>query len=109
MPDHVHLILTPNDISLERVVQFIKGGFSFRATRELNSVAEIWQPGFTDHRIRDAEDYERERDYLLLNPMRAGLCGQMEDYPYSSAHPGFDIDDVPQRLKPAGLSALRHG
>ena len=29
MPDHVHLILTPNDISLERVVQFIKGGFRF--------------------------------------------------------------------------------
>ena len=35
MPDHFHVIITPADISLERAVQFVKGGFSFRAGREL--------------------------------------------------------------------------
>jgi putative transposase len=31
MPDHIHLLITPaEDISLERAIQFIKGGFSFR-------------------------------------------------------------------------------
>ena len=31
MPDHTHLLLTPAlEISLERAMQFIKGGFSFR-------------------------------------------------------------------------------
>jgi REP element-mobilizing transposase RayT len=34
MPDHVHALLTPApDISLERTVQFIKGGFSYRLGR----------------------------------------------------------------------------
>ena len=28
MPDHIHLLLTPSDeLSLERAIQFIKGGF----------------------------------------------------------------------------------
>jgi len=31
MPDHLHLLLTPGaDISLERALQLIKGGFSYR-------------------------------------------------------------------------------
>jgi putative transposase len=31
MPDHLHLLLTPAlEISLERAVQLIKGGFSYR-------------------------------------------------------------------------------
>ncbi|MGD0974845.1 MAG: transposase [Candidatus Korobacteraceae bacterium] len=34
MPDHVHLLLTPAAaISLERTMQLIKGGFSYRARR----------------------------------------------------------------------------
>jgi putative transposase len=31
MPDHVHVLLTPaHDVSLEKALQFMKGGFSFR-------------------------------------------------------------------------------
>src|SRR3989442_7458934 len=35
MPDHLHLLLTPaKDISLERALQVIKGGFSYRLGRK---------------------------------------------------------------------------
>jgi putative transposase len=34
MPDHLHLLITPFD-TIEKSVQLIKGGFSFRAKREL--------------------------------------------------------------------------
>ena len=31
MPNHIHLLLTPEaEIPLERALQFIKGGFSYR-------------------------------------------------------------------------------
>ncbi|HEV2117056.1 MAG TPA: transposase [Terriglobales bacterium] len=43
MPDHFHLLITPQE-SLERAMQLIKGGFSFRAKRELGFRHEIWQP-----------------------------------------------------------------
>lgn len=43
MPDHFHLLISPRE-SLERAMQLIKGGFSFRAKRELGFLQEIWQP-----------------------------------------------------------------
>jgi putative transposase len=61
MPDHIHALLTPvPELSLERAVQFIKGGFSFR----LRFRGPAWQASFRNHRIRDFEDYERHREYI---------------------------------------------
>jgi putative transposase len=97
MPDHFHALITPApEISLEKAVQFIKGGFSFR----LKSKLRVWQPSFTNHRIRDTEDFERHRDYIWTNPVREGLVGTMEDYPYSSASGKFTLDAMPPGLKP---------
>jgi putative transposase len=99
MPDHFHLLITPST-SLEKAVQFIKGGFSYRAKRELGSNAEIWHRGFSDHRIRDAADYQVHVRYVHLNPVKRHLCETAADYPYSSAYPGWKVDAVPQGLKP---------
>ena len=82
MPDHVHLILTPQGITLERVMGLIKGGYSHR----LASKFPVWQRGFTDHRIRDAEDLATRRTYLHQNLVRGGLATAPELYPYSSAY-----------------------
>ena len=97
MPDHIHVLLTPaTEISLERAVQFIKGGFSFRM-RERGS---IWQASFTNHRVRDFEDYEQHREYIRMNPVRARLAARAEGYPFSSAAGAMPLDPVPQGLKP---------
>ena len=68
MPNHFHLLITPAvAISLEKALQFIKGGFSCRARKELGFKSEIWQVGFTNHRIHDAADYDRHRSYIHEN------------------------------------------
>jgi len=100
MPDHVHVMVTPQT-SLEKTVQFIKGGFSFRVKKELGSNLEIWQKGFSDHRIRDASDYRLHQVYVRQNPVRKNLCERAEEYPYSSATFGVELDPAPQGLKPA--------
>jgi putative transposase len=101
MPDHVHLLLAPKpSLALERAMQFIKGGYSHRFTKETGPRMEIWERSFTNHRIRDAFDYEKHRSYIRSNPIRARLVKRPQDYPYSSAYPGFSLDEVPQRLKP---------
>src|SRR5690242_4824299 len=56
MPDHFHVLMSPRQ-SLERAVQLIKGGFSYRAKTELGSNLDVWQRGFSDHRIRDERDW----------------------------------------------------
>ncbi len=102
MPDHIHLILTPHmSLSLERAMQLIKGGFSFRAGRNL----EIWQPSFTNHRIRDAEDYARHRAYIHNNPVKRGIVARAEEFAYSSANRAFVLDPMPPGLKPSVYAA----
>jgi putative transposase len=60
MPTHVHLLFTvAADMTLERAMQFIKGGFSHRAGEEVGRNKEIWQRGYVDRRIRDAAEYAR--------------------------------------------------
>jgi putative transposase len=105
MPDHIHILLSPLT-SLEKAVQFIKGGFSYRAKKELGSNLEVWQKGFSDHRIRDANDYRIYVSYIRQNPVRKGLCERAEEFRYSSARTGFELDPAPQGLKPHSLDAL---
>ena len=53
MPNHFHLLITPV-VTLEKAMQLVKGGFSFRAKRELGFLHEIWQPSYYDRGVRDA-------------------------------------------------------
>jgi len=102
MPDHFHLLITPGlQVTLERAMQFIKGGYSYRVKKELGLAGERWQTSFHDRRVRDAAECQRFRTYIHQNPVRRGLVDVAERYPYSSANPKFVLDAVPQRLKPA--------
>ncbi len=101
MPNHFHLLLTPaEEIPLEKALQFIKGGFSYRAKREIHIAFEIWQASFVNHRIRDAEDYKHHHTYIWENPVRAGLSERPELFAWSSASLGMELDAPPPGLKP---------
>jgi len=102
MPEHVHLLLTPAPgVTLERSIQFIKGGYSHALGLELARKSEVWQRGFTDHRIRDAGDFEMHRDYIHENPIKRGLVASASDYRYGSAFPGFKLDSWPSAAEAA--------
>jgi putative transposase len=101
MPNHFHLLITPaSKVSLEKALQYIKGGLSYRAKKELDMNFEIWEPSFTNHRIRDKEDYERHRTYIHQNPVKARLVEKPELFEYSSAFPAADVDAAPLGFKP---------
>ncbi len=106
MRTHFHVLLTvDSDMSIEKTVQLIKGGFSFRAKKELGIVQEVWEKGFSDHRIRTEEEYFTRRKYIYMNPVEAHLCDNPEAFLYSSASGMYELDDPPQRLKPVSSAA----
>lgn len=105
MPDHFHVLLTvDSNLTVERAVQFIKGSFAFRATREFGFKAPVWQKGFSEVRVNDACGYARVREYIRNNPVGRCLVLDATEFPYSSAYPGFELDPAPQRLKPSMYS-----
>jgi REP element-mobilizing transposase RayT len=76
MPDHVHMIVSfAHGQTMERVVRNWK-----RYTATKHQIA--WQRDFFDHRVRSAFDFHGRRDYILQNPVRAGLVKEASDWPF---------------------------
>jgi putative transposase len=93
MPDHIHLLLTPSpEVSLEKAVQFVKGGFSF----QLRSKLPVWASSFNETRIVDRRQFENCVRYIHGNPVAAGVAAVPEEFPYSSAHQTATVDPMPE-------------
>ena len=76
MPDHLHALLAfPKMEDLGNVVRMWKG-------YQAKQLKIEWQEGFFDHRIRSEESAEEKRQYIRMNPVRAGLVARVEDWPY---------------------------
>jgi putative transposase len=85
MPNHVHLLITPN-LPLPRITKSLKGITASRANTMLGFAGKrFWQEESYDHELRSAGGLERIRRYIENNPVRAGLVSDSKDYRWSSA------------------------
>jgi putative transposase len=110
MPNHLHLILTPSySVSLEKAMQLIKGGSSYEIHRIRGNKMPIWQSGFHESRIVDWTDYKKRADYIRFNPVTAKLVAVPEVWPYGSASGKYQLDPIPQGLKPVGSRVVDVG
>jgi len=94
MPDHAHLILTPvtdefgrRIFLLPEIMKAIKGTSSHAINRRLHSHEPIWQEESFDHVLRSAESLDAKIDYILQNPVRAGLVNVAREYAWSWRKP----------------------
>jgi putative transposase len=80
MPDHVHLLLegTSEDSNLREAVSRWKQstGYAWR----VRHASRLWQPGYYDRVLRDADDTRAVVRYVLENPVRAGLASTPKAY-----------------------------
>lgn len=83
MPDHIHLFvaLPPTEATLPRWIQMLRTVLGKELLR-LGVEKPHWQEGFFDHVLRSSESYSQKWDYVRLNPVRAGLCNEAEEWPY---------------------------
>jgi putative transposase len=82
LPDHFHALITPApDVSLEKAMQYIKGGFSFR----LKSKLDVWMRSFNESQIMSEEKFVSCVRYIEENPVRRGLASTPQAYRFSSA------------------------
>lgn len=85
MPNHTHLILVP---SHPKALRFALGEAHRRYTRRINFMkgwrGYLWQGRFASFPMDETHLYRAVR-YVELNPVRAKLCHQAEQWPWSSA------------------------
>ena len=93
MPEHIHLLITPQpQQTIERCIQCIKGGYSHAMRKQF--AGEIWQPGYHEHRVRDASDFRNQIAYIEENPNRRHL----QDHPYIHTRFPDQLDNMPAHL-----------
>ena len=89
MPDHVHLVMTPMpDPSgathgIGEIIGSLKGASAHGVNRALNRKGPVWQEEWFDHVLRSSESVFDKVDYILENPVRAGLVESPDRYPWS--------------------------
>ena len=82
MPNHAHLLITPR-IDMPTLLRRLKGASAREANRLLGQTGQpFWQDESYDHRVRDREQFHRIENYILQNPVRAGLARSAEEYPW---------------------------
>ena len=83
MPDHLHFFvrLMP-EAKLGVFVKLLKQALTKTARGAGNEESHLWQPGFFDHLVRHSESYAEKWQYVLQNPVRAGLVSRAEEWPY---------------------------
>ena len=85
MPNHVHLLATPA-VALPKLTKSLKGITAKRANAMLALTGSpFWQEESYDHLVRHAREFEKIRNYIEENPVRAGLVRKATDYRWSSA------------------------
>ena len=74
MPDHLHAILAfPREPGMGMVIKNWK-------KYVVGKHGVDWQRDFFDHRLRDHHELDEKTDYILMNPVRKGLCERVEDW-----------------------------
>jgi len=85
MPNHVHLLATPV-VALPKLTKSLKGITAKRANAMLALTGSpFWQEESYDHLVRHEREFEKIRNYIEGNPVRAGLVKESSEYRWSSA------------------------
>lgn len=89
MPNHVHVVFEPllekpeRYYTLGNIMQSLKGYTAWKANQILGRKGAFWQDESYDHVVRDEQELQRIVEYVLMNPVKAGLVTQPEDWKWS--------------------------
>jgi len=81
MPDHLHWLLQlPKHANLSRSVNNVKSLSARDINKTMGTSGPVWQRGFFDRGIRSEEDVVGVARYIVANPIRAGIIGELGQY-----------------------------
>jgi REP element-mobilizing transposase RayT len=88
MPDHLHFIFELGEgHELSAVLREFKKYTALNANRAMGRTSAFWQDGYYEHAIRTSEEWTVRMDYMLGNPVRAGLAERVGEYRWARYGP----------------------
>ena len=83
MPDHFHALVEGigDDADFRSFVSVLRRRTTI--STKLTCPKGLWQDGYHERVLRQIEQTQKAVDYILNNPVRAGLVSRAVDYPFS--------------------------
>ena len=83
MPNHFHLVVEADLERLSRGMHRLNGLYAARFNRRHERTGHLFQARFGVRVIEDERYLGDACEYVLANPVRAGLCELADDWPWS--------------------------
>lgn len=98
MPNHCHVMIEPFEGALlGKIVlswkNYTARWINQRISRTGVRRSQVWQREYWDRFIRNERHFEAVRNYIAMNPVKAGLATKPEDWPWSSARYRVENDE----------------
>jgi REP-associated tyrosine transposase len=106
MTNHYHLLIRAPEGGLSHGLRDLNGDFSRWTGRRHGRTGHLFRNRFYSTPIEDEAHLLRAVRYVLLNPVRAGLCERPEEWPWSSYRACVGLDFPPSFLAAYELLSL---
>jgi REP element-mobilizing transposase RayT len=88
MPNHYHLLVTTPEGNISRCMRHINGVYTQRFNRQHQADGQVFRGRYKAVLVEADNHLLEVLRYIHRNPIRAGLAGTVDDYPWSS-HRGY--------------------
>lgn len=83
MPDHIHLFCAPATFPDKPIMQWVRYWKNLTSRKwPRPSEHPIWQRDAWDTQLRRHESYDEKWEYVVQNPVRAGLVRASDEWPF---------------------------
>lgn len=98
MPNHYHLLIETPQPNLSRGMQLLNGTYGQWFNREQGSCGHVFERRFYSRLVESNYHLLELARYVVLNPVRAGLCEHPRGWRWSSYHALIGEEPAPSFL-----------
>lgn len=114
MPNHFHLVIRTRQPNLSLAMGHLNGRFAQWWNKRHVHIGHVFQGRFKAQVVESGVYLVRLCRYVLLNPVRAGLCSHPRDWPWNSyqalvspQHSSFvDVESLVRHIDPDSTNVL---
>jgi putative transposase len=89
MTTHYHAVLDTSRAHLSAGMHWLNGLYAQTFNKRYGRQGHLFGARFGSRAIEGEEYLERVCEYVLLNPVRAGLCGRASEWPWNATRHDF--------------------
>ena len=106
MTNHYHLLMRPAEQGFAAGMQLLNCGHARRMNRKHGRTGHLFRNHYSWRAVESDEHLREAVRYIVLNPVRAGICKRPEEWRWSSYRAAVDLEHPPDFLALGDLLAI---